>query len=459
MFKFILTALVLSLTACTAAQLPEGQVKTSQGIAQGISSDGLTQYLGIEYARAARWELPTDGPKWDGVKSFESFGPACPQDGQAVMIEDCLFLNIFTPEGASAEDNLPVMVWFHGGGFRAGEGGDGPKAFAREGMIVVTFNYRLGLLGFHDWLGWSETDPRNFGQADMVKALEWVNENIGGFGGDADTITISGHSAGGMGVQLMMVDPRAKGLFQRAIAHAGYGAWPFPKAANPSDETRKVIKYRPLDLQASPQSLVAQVPYFHLPYIGGVDLPQQPVDLFRAGKQAAVPYMAGANSYDGNGTLEGAGFNARDFADRYAGDIMLQISYDADIAASKEQFAARLFGDMRYLYSSWETVRQMETVKNPGYLFYYDVPSNGLPGAAHGAQYGALFGDEDFPMKSYYINFIKTGNPNGAGLPQWDYYGGRTLQWMIFDPAPNPVRSPLTKRMHIVEALDFPEAQ
>jgi len=297
--RIFLPLLAVALTACSSGSLPDGQVKTTQGVAQGVTSDGLTQYLGIEYASAERWKLPKKGPSWEGVKTFDTFGPACPQEGQAVMVEDCLFLNAFTPEETKSDDKLPVMVWFHGGGFRAGEGGDGPKNFAREGIIVVTFNYRLGLLGFRDWPGWSEKDTRNFGQADMVKALEWVNENIGGIGGDTENITIAGHSAGGMGVQLMMVDPRAKGLFVRAISHAGYGAWPFPEAYNPSDEERARIRYGALEIEARPEALVAKVPYFHLPYIGGSDLPRQPVEVFKSGDQAAVPYMAGANSYDG----------------------------------------------------------------------------------------------------------------------------------------------------------------
>lgn len=458
MFRISLSLLALALTACTAATLPDGQVQTSQGIGQGTSSDGLTKFLGIEYAQAERWKLPKSGPKWHDVKTFDSFGPACPQDGQEVMIEDCLFLNIFTPEGASATDKLPVMVWFHGGGFRAGEGGDGPKNFAREGVIVVTFNYRLGELGFKDWPGWTEKDPRNFGQADMVKALEWVNKNISGFGGDSENVTLAGHSAGGMGVQLMMVDPRAKGLFHRAIAHAGYGAWPFSKAYNPSPEERARIRYGALETEATLEALVAKTPYFHLPYIEGADLPRQPVEVFISGGQADVPYMAGANSYDGFGTLQGAGFKAESFLAPYKTQALVQIAYEEDLAVSDTQAAARLFGDMRYVYSSWQTARHMKAVDKPGYLFYYDKPSENAPGAYHGAQYEDLFETAHFPMKSYYLNFIKTGNPNGKGLPQWDYYGGRSLQWMIFDPAAKPSRSPLTKRMQVIETLKYPKA-
>lgn len=144
---------------------------------------------------------------------------------------------------------------------------------------------------------------------------------IAGFGGDNGNITIAGHSAGGMAVQLMLVDPRARGLFHRAISDAGYGTWPFPKAANPSPEERARIRYGNLEVNATLAELVRQTPYYHLPYLGGSDLPQQPIDEFRAGKQAPVAYIAGANSLDGRGTINGAGFTTDSFLSRYEDDL------------------------------------------------------------------------------------------------------------------------------------------
>jgi para-nitrobenzyl esterase len=266
--RLFVMAIAALITACTSLPLPEGQVNTTQGVGQGVSAEGISSFLGIQYARAKRWQLPEDGPSWDGVKTLNTLGSACPQDRQTSMVEDCLFLNVFAPNGSAPGARLPVLVWFHGGGFRAGQGGTGPKVLALEGVVVVTFNYRLGVLGFRDWLGWSEADPRNFGQADMVKALQWVKANIAGFGGDKNNVTIGGHSAGGMAIQLMMVDPRARGLFQRAFSDAGYATWPFPKAANPTAEQRLVMRYGKLDLDATLAELVAQTPYFHLPYVG-----------------------------------------------------------------------------------------------------------------------------------------------------------------------------------------------
>lgn len=400
MFRHLALASVLMLGACTTA--PE-IMSPPVDVAPPVYS--VTEHLGIEYASAERWKLPTVNAAWTARGSF---GPACPQAGQAVMTEDCLFLNVFTPD--TAETNLPVMVWFHGGGFMAGEGGGGPKTFARDGVIVVTFNYRLGKLGFHDWAGWDESDPRNFGQADMVAALDWVQTNIAGFGGDPDNVTLAGHSAGGMGVQLMMVDPRATGKFAKSWSHAGYGTWPFPKAYNPSPQERQVIKYAPLETNRSPESLVADVTAFQLPFIDAPFLKTQPSTAFQSGLAASVPYVAGANSYDGAGTLQGAGFTPEGFLSEIDSPELRQ-AYAADFAVSTTQAAQRIFGDMRYLLSSVDTARAAD-----GWLFYYTEQRSGQPGAGHGQQYDRLFADGGFAMKTALLSFIKTGEPGWAKL-------------------------------------------
>jgi para-nitrobenzyl esterase len=391
-FRLTLFAAALTLAACSS----QAQDRPTPG----LISDGIAQWRGIEYATAERWKLPELNPDWTD-SDMQNFGPACPQDGQAVMVEDCLFLNVFAPEENISD--LPVMVWIHGGGLRAGQGGDGPKNFTHDDVLVVTFNYRLAKLGFMDWPGWDEDDPRNFGQADMVAALKWVQENIAKFGGDPDNVTLAGHSAGGMGVQLMMVDPRAEGLFDRAWSHAGYGAWPFPKATNPSDEERAVIKYGPLRTEATAAELVAQTPYFQLPYIDTPFLREQPIRLFWDGFSHDVPYVAGVNSMDGAGTLQGAGYTPDAFLAMVDSPELRKV-YAADFAVSDRQAAERIFGDLRYLRSSVLTVNAKR-----GQLFYYDGRDPGAPGAYHGAQYGQLFGTGEFAMKRAMISFIKTG--------------------------------------------------
>ncbi|MEP3656031.1 MAG: carboxylesterase family protein [Litorimonas sp.] len=368
-----------------------------------VTPEPVTQsYLGIEYATAQRWELPEVNEEWNDAEPFDTMGPPCPQDGQSVMIEDCLFLNVFSPSTAK---RAPVLIWFHGGGFRAGLGGDGPKTFVDDGIVVVTFNYRLGKLGFHDWPGWDENDPRNFGQADMVAALDWVQKNIGEFGGDPKNVTLAGHSAGGMGVQLMLTDPRASGKYAQAWAHAGYGAWPFPKAYNPSPEERARIRFGALETERSAAEIVAQTPFFHLPYIDAPYLREQPSALWQAGRIMDVPIVTGWNSYDGAGTLGGAGFSVQDFIKRIdSPDI--RAAYASDFAISDTQAAQRIFGDMRYGFSSLELARQSD-----GQIFYYDARRDGAPGAYHGQQYEGVFNGIPSDYRNALLQFIETGNP------------------------------------------------
>lgn len=395
MFKKIVIASALLLAACsTTSEIISPEVETGQ------TPYAITSHLGIDYATAKRWELPEVNSAWT---ERGDFGPACPQRGQTIMTEDCLFLNVFAP--VTTETRLPVLIWIHGGGFIAGQGGDGPKPLARDGVVVVTFNYRLGKLGFHDWAGWDEDDPRNFGQADMAAALDWVQANIEGFGGDPDNVTLAGHSAGGMGVQLMMVDPRAKGKFARAWSHAGYGSWPLPEAYNPSPAERARIRYAALETDRSPDALVADVTAFHLPFIDAPYLKAAPFAAFISGKAASVPYVAGANSYDGAGTLQGAGFTPEGFLSE-VDSPELRLAYAEDFAVSNTQAVQRIFGDLRYFLSSIETADAAD-----GWLFYYDERREGEVGAGHGQQYDRLFDSDDFAMRQALLAFIQSGEP------------------------------------------------
>lgn len=440
-------------------QLATRQVQTTLGIAQGVvGSDGVTSWRGIEYAHANRWKLPLDGPKWSGVKPFDAFGLACPQAGQARMVEDCLFLNVFVPSTHASPGKVPVVVWIHGGGFVGGKGGNDPFGFSKRGAVVMTFSYRLGEMGFHDWAGWDASMPRNFAQADMVKALQWVKANAASFGGDPENITIAGHSAGGMGVQLMMVDPRARGLFQRAIADAGYATWPLPHAANPTAEQRTRIRDAALETDVSAAQWIARRPGFHLPIVGGSDLPRSPIAMFHSGDQTEVPYMSGANSYDGYGIIDAAGWSTATFLPPYRNNPNVRAAYGSDFLVSDDQAAERMFGDMRYLFASWSTVRAMSTVKQPGYLFYFRRASNGQPGATHGDQYGHADDAASVALMAYYLAFATTGLPDVEGLPHWSPYSAADPVWMVIDTKPAATPSAMDEKMQLLRTLEFPAA-
>lgn len=208
-------------------------VRTQQGIVRGRMAEGVAVFKGIPYAAppfgANRFQPPRPAERWDGVREALSYGPTVPKPPYfppfdvllpepAIPGEDCLNLNIWTPDPGRA--GLPVMVWIHGGAFANGSSAilqyDGSR-FARDGVVCVTINYRLGADGFL-YLG---DHISNLGLLDQVAALAWVQENIAAFGGDPNNVTIFGESAGGMSVSTLLSMPRAKGLFRRIIAQSG----------------------------------------------------------------------------------------------------------------------------------------------------------------------------------------------------------------------------------------------
>ena len=209
-------------------------VQTAFGAVEGETLPGLRRWLGIPYAKATRFQAPQQAEPWQGVRPATRFGKQCPQQyGTKVRRdvlegpdygEDCLYLNVYAPTGGSTGPK-PVMVWIHGGAFMAGSANPHDASdLAREGdIVVVTINYRVGVLGFVNFaeaLGLPSL-PSNLGLRDQIAALEWVRDNIAGFGGDPDRVTICGQSAGSMSVSLLMLSPKARGLFHGAIMQSG----------------------------------------------------------------------------------------------------------------------------------------------------------------------------------------------------------------------------------------------
>ncbi|RDH10940.1 carboxylesterase family protein, partial [Tsukamurella pulmonis] len=210
-------------------------VETSSGRVRGTVEQGVARYLGLPYAApldGAGWLLPASPPApWAGERDASAFGPTVPKPGyQGPVAEiltaepdfpgaECLNLNVWAPEGA---ERLPVFVWIHGGAFRNGSGRSGyydGAAFARDGVVCVTINYRLGALGFLD-TGDAHT---NLGLRDQIMALQWVRENIAAFGGDPSRVTVAGESAGAMSVGSLLGSPLAQGLFAQAVLQSGAG--------------------------------------------------------------------------------------------------------------------------------------------------------------------------------------------------------------------------------------------
>jgi para-nitrobenzyl esterase len=473
------------------------QVRTDAGSIRGVSEPGIRVFRGIPYAAPPvgrlRWRPPQPAASWEGLRDAEAFGPPCPQpDAPEPMTEDCLTLNVWAPEGAPPDEGWPVMVWIHGGGFRAGSGADATThgdQLARDGVVLVTFNYRLGALGFlaHPLLERHDEPWANYGLLDMVAALEWVQRNVTAFGGDPSRVTIFGVSAGGMSVDLLMVVPRAKGLFHRAIAMSGYGTWPLPRVrstlgpdapadAESAEELAAAIiarATRPGEgaetadelRQVSADRLTEALEGFHLPVVDGVVVPDEPGILFFQGAQHDVPFMAGGDSFDG-AVFPLSGIPPEEYlawwGDRQA---RLRELYADDFAVSEERGVSRLFGEARYVFAGRTLAKGMSSVSSPAYLYYFAfVPATRrteLPGAPHGSEVGPLFGREADAdaremgrlMRQYWIQFARTGDPNGAGRPEWPAYDGVTDRWLVFDEETH-VRTGVLR-----DRLDFFEEQ
>ncbi len=448
-------------------------VRTAKGVLRGQRVGDAHVFRGIPYALPPvgehRWQPPRPVAPWPGVRSAEAFGPACPQPTEfSFMIpddqppsEDCLTLNLSAPVGASG---LPVLVMIHGGGFASGSGEYllmAAPLLNEEDVLLVTLNYRLSALGFFAHPELDGTQGVNYGLMDMIAALEWVNANIAAFGGNPERVTITGVSAGGMSVDSLMVTPETEGLLSGAIAQSGYGTWPrqprtagvVPIAGAPSAEAMGLelagrASGKPPedvtreDLHAlTPEQLVETVRGFHIPIVDGISLSEESGILFALGRQHAVPYISGGTSFDGS-ILSISGTTQDDVLAMTAGraDRMRALWAD-DFEVSDELGISRFFGDLRYVYAGWNMTRSMRRVDRPAFLYMFDyVPPeqrDSVPGAAHGSDFDTMWGQPDLPiaatMRKYWINFVKTGDPNGEGLVPWPTsVGDDSRRWLVF---------------------------
>jgi para-nitrobenzyl esterase len=492
MFRHLLFLLcLLSFSSLIAAQ-PETQLKTSQGVIEGQLTEGIYSFRGIPYARPPladlRWRAPQPAQPHKGVLAAMEFGPRCLQASRQAgpMSEDCLLVNVWTP----ALDNAkrPVMLWIHGGAFRAGSGNIPGEVLAREGAVVVSINYRLGPLGFfaNPALG---QPGANFGLQDMTLALQWVRDNIETFGGDPDRVTIFGVSAGGMAVNMLMVSEQAQGLFAGAIAQSGYATWALPRSAHAPQSGVQTMAMQPAESaeaisreiidrvddsattaaamrQLDGTKLVSALQGFQLPIVDGSTLREEPALLFLRGQQHNVPYMTGGNSFEGSvmiGTLISIDDYAAMLGERQARARQL---YAADFSHSEQRGFQRMFGDNRYLLSARVLGQSMEAVSAPAWLYYVDFLSADKRGKSAGTSHGSdgyyLFGGHTVPdpevrelarqLRHYWVNFAASGNPNGEGLPQWPAYRAETDQWLVFGVESQAQANILRDKLDLLES-------
>ena len=477
------------------------------------SPQGVLAFLGIPYAAPPlgrlRWRAPRDVESWQGRRDAAAFGrpayaAAFPgtEPLTAGQSEDCLTLNVWTA-ATTADEKRPVMVWIHGGGFEFGSSAWpawGGGRYAQKGVVLVSFNYRLGVFGFlaHPDLDVEGPASGNFGLRDQIKALQWVQQNISRFGGDPGNVTVFGESAGAHAIGLLMTSPMARGLFHRAIGQSG--AWWDSEHGSISTRQEALVRTGQLMKKLGVNSLaeLCEVPAEKLnkasgwkflldpgttafaPIIDGDVLPRSPALVFERGEQLDVPLLAGWNAEEHSYFMSRA-LPAKPAAFRKAAAAQFGESHMADFlaafpAATKAetmQSAEWLAGDLIISQQTWEwlgTHRKTSRSGVYGYNFEYTSPYSTR--AMHASEIPFVFGNliaypwvpkgvvaspEDHQlsdlMMGYWINFARSGDPNDPAMPHWPVYEGAGSQVMRFATKSAPAQERGTTRFQFIQSF------
>ncbi|MBC3786534.1 carboxylesterase/lipase family protein [Spirosoma utsteinense] len=491
----------LGITAIAQPQMDSPRAKTVNGIVEGTTeASGVRSFKGVPFAAPPvgdlRWKEPQPTKNWTDVRQTKKFGPRAMQravfgdmgfrsDG---MSEDCLYLNVWTP-AKSDKERLPVLVYFYGGGFIAGDGSESRydgESMARKGIVAITVNYRLGAFGFmaHPELTAESANKAssNFGYLDQTAALRWVQQNIAAFGGDPKKVTIAGESAGSVSVSAQMASPLSKNLFAKAIGESGSLLGTLPPSSLAEAEQNGVkfaeqVGAKSLaELRAMPAAQLLEAtanpktPRFSSA-IDGYFFPKSPMAIFQAGEQAQVPLLVGWNSEESNyravlGQDAPTAENYTKAVQKLYGDRADEVLkvYNGSSSEAIEQVATDLAGDRFIGYSTWKWADLQSKTGKPVYRYLYArarpamtpemgnatpglaggvvksttatpvKPQPAARGAVHSAEIEYAMGNlpgnkvyawtpDDYKvsevMQNYFANFIKTGNPNGSGLPKW----------------------------------------
>lgn len=490
-----ITALLPAATlAATVSAMPAqaATVRLTQGELLGTDDGSVQSYKGIPFAAppvgALLWRPPAPPASWAGPRDATRFGPACVQPNffeakeHGHQSEDCLTLNVWKPATAKAGERLPVMVWIYGGGFRLGGSSlpvyDGKK-FAEQSVVLVSINYRLGRFGSfaHPALtAESPTGPLgNYGLMDAIAALDWVRSNVAAFGGDPANVTIFGQSAGGMMVNMLMAAPPARGLFSKAISMAGFPRYEYSPIRGDAAETgekhglafaaehgiRGADAAAARALRDVPASAVNDIPAtsptLTFPVVDGVVLPASPVEAFRSGQAASVPYIVGGTSWEAS-VLAVLGVQPDPLFDPY-------VAAPARRGEGYRGAAAKVRADLKTDLMMTEPLRYVARAHahagHPTWAYRFDYLPRSLrgsvPGAGHAWEVAYAFdtlspnrrtqfydidqppaGAADLAMartfQRYLVSFAKTGNPNVSGLPRWPGISENDT-FMVFGPA------------------------
>jgi len=479
MQRLLLAAACVAATTFAEAGIPS-EVTIDSGSLAGTTgaSPDIRVFKGIPFAAppvgANRWRPTQPVAKWSGVRPAIEYAARCTQGGAGgpnaasgpPTSEDCLYLNVWTA-AETASDRRPVMVWFYGGGFFGGAGSEARYAgdgLARKGAVVVTLNYRLGSLGFFAHPALSAESARkvsgNYGMHDAVAALQWVKRNIAAFGGDPDNVTIFGESAGANLTSALVGSPEAKGLFRRAIAQSGgwmgLGMARMGTLARAEEAGAKALTDAGIaslaELRARPaQEVFAAVRGGNL-VVDGYLIPEDLSQTFANSRQNSVDLLVGSNKDEGT-FFQRPGLTAEQFTSQarqrfgvLADGFLKTFPAGSDAEATSSYLAS--FSDE----ASWH-MRKFAALQakqgNDAYVYYFTRVPPTLPdrpspfgdyqgasrGATHVAEIPYMFDNLAPPvpwtdvdlrladvMSSYWVNFARTGDPNGAGLPRWPTY-------------------------------------
>jgi para-nitrobenzyl esterase len=485
-------------------------VRVESGELQGVVDDGVASFKGIPFAAPPvgdlRWRPPQPAAPWTGVRQAAEFGADCmqgrfgppPAPGAPparVSSEDCLFLNVWRPASATTGAKLPVMVWIHGGGFMGGSGSFPTTSgvqFAKQGVVLVSLNYRLGRFGFFAFPSLRRERPDetkgNYAYMDQIAALQWVKRNIAAFGGDQNNVTIFGFSAGGVSVHSLLASPMARGLFHKAIAESG-GSRDSVLTARPmrddgvdpdypvSAETIGIRFARSMGIEGTDEAALASLralgaeqvlrgapapaganappPVETTPVLDGKLVTETAETSYKARRQPRVPLLLGSNSADTAGNRIKATTKEQLFARFGQWSAQAKAAYDPDGSTDLAVLVARANDDFGQAEPARFAASAFAANGSPVYLYRFSYVQTAMreqlrAGAPHGGEIGYVFdtlsagrGGAPTPedqavarmAQSYWVNFARTGDPNGPGLPAWPRYDpGKDL---IFDFRPD----------------------
>ncbi len=479
--RLTVALVILAVPLFAAITVEQGQLEGAAG-----SHPGVRVYKGIPYAAPPvgdlRWKAPKAPASWTGVRQAIAFSPVCYQTPYAAtsfyhqapeeMSEDCLTLNVWTT-AKSASDKRPVMVWIHGGALTHGSGStpvyDGEN-LAGKGVVLVTINYRLGLLGFYAHPELTKESDRNasgnYGLLDQLAAIEWVKHNIAAFGGDPNNITIFGESAGSWSVNYLVATPLAKGLFEQAIGESGGDFQLLKPLSEVERDGLKLAKALGADSIAAMRSksakeltALAENNAFS-PNVDGYLLPHDVHTIFAHGKQNDVATLIGYNSDEGTSLspwprTATAKWFVEQQTKRYDG--LTPEFFKVYPADNDEQAQASHYHSFRDFVFGWQMRTwarlQSKTGKSKVWMYYFTHhppgPDSARYGAFHASEIAYVFDNllpprpwEDADrkladeMSSYWVNFATKGDPNGGSLPKWPVYHAKTDDVLQFGDQP-----------------------